>query len=75
MCLPNLTTLTRGGFVHASKRQQYQGPSLKSFANAEEVWDYFKDKGTPEERARLREMLRLMPAGDETKEAPLRRRA
>ncbi len=74
MCLPNLTTLTRGGFVHASKRQQYQGPSLRSFANAEEVWDYFKDKGTSEERARLREMLGL-PTRDETKEAPLRRRA
>ncbi len=60
--------------MHTSKRQQYSAPGLKSFANAEEVWDYYKDKGTPEERARLRQMLG-MQAGDETKEAPRRRRA
>ena len=61
--------------MHPSKRQPYHGPGLKSFANAQEAWDYYKDKGTPEERKRLRQMLRLMQAGDETKEAPLRRRA
>ena len=59
--------------MHASKRQRYQGPGLKSFANAKEVWDHYKDKGTPEERERLRQMLHLMQARDEAKEGPPRR--
>ena len=57
--------------MHDSYKDNYEAPGLRKFANAEEVWDHYKNKGTPEERARLRLMLGL---DDDTRE-PVRRRA
>jgi len=35
---------------------------MRTFENPEEVWAYFKDKGTPEQRAKLLELLAQWPA-------------
>jgi hypothetical protein len=61
--------------VYNSQSRGYQAPSLRKFASAEEVWDHYKDKGTPAERARLRQMLDLTGCADEAEQPPARRRA
>jgi hypothetical protein len=64
----------RGRFVRAPNKKQYDRPSVRTFASAEDVWEYYKDKGTANERARLRLMLGL-DQGFEGDEIPVRRRA
>lgn len=56
--------------MHTKSDEEYRAPALRSFASADEVWEHYKDKGTPEERARLRQALGL----DDLRE-PIRRRA
>ena len=55
-------------------KKSYKPPSIAAFANREEAWEAYKDKGTPEQRERLREMLRL-DDGDDSSLVPHRRRA
>ena len=54
--------------------KDYPGAGLKSFADANEVWSYYKNKGTPEQRERLKKMLRLTDPQQSVAE-PIRRRA
>jgi len=54
---PNLKRTPRcGGFVPQSNRK-WTSPEFRQFDSPEEVWDHYKDKGTPEQRARLLKLL------------------
>lgn len=44
-----------------SKTSKWTPPTIRRFESPEEVWAYFKDKGTPDERAKLRKMLAQWP--------------
>lgn len=52
-----------GGFVMSLRKFPWTPPQLSSFANAEEVWEHFKDKGSPEERQKLKALLAAAPRG------------
>jgi hypothetical protein len=56
--MPNLTTLFQaGGFVGDFNKKTWSKPDLNRFDDPDEVWDHYKFRGTPEQRARLRTML------------------
>ena len=62
--------------MHASKNKSYETAGIRIFKSAEEVWDHYKDKGTPEELEGLRRLFRLeQQAKEEPERPPLRRRA
>jgi hypothetical protein len=54
--------LSCGGFVPNSKTGQWTPPTIRSFEHPDEVWAYYKDKGTPEQRAKLLELLAQWPS-------------
>ena len=60
---PNLATRHSGagGFVPKSKTKEWTPPTLRRFESPEEVWAYYKDKGTAEERANLLKLLHQWP--------------
>lgn len=57
--LPNLMTPNAEGFVRQRDANNYHAAGLKTFADAQEVWAHYQDKGTAEERACLQRMLGL----------------
>ena len=57
--------------MHDSGKKIWLPPKLTRFGDAEEVWEHYKSKGTPLERARLRALLNLVSPREE----PKRRRA
>jgi len=48
-------------------------PQIIRFGDPEKVWEHYKDRGTPEERARLRAMLDFVIAERTLPEAKRRR--
>ena len=45
-----------------SEKKAWKAPTITQFADADadEVWEYYKAKGSPEELARLRKVLEVM---------------
>jgi hypothetical protein len=43
--------------VRDSEKSVWSKPEIDRFHDPDDVWDHFKLKGTPEQRARLRAML------------------
>ena len=60
--------------MHASKTTVYKAFGIRIFRTAEEVWEYFKDRGTPEEREGLKQLFRLERQAKAARERPSRRR-
>lgn len=46
--------------MRASDKDKWTTPEISKFADPEEVWERYKDRGTPEQRVRLRAMLDTM---------------
>jgi len=46
--------------VRHSEKKAWKAPTITQFADADEVWEYYKAKGSPEELARLRKVLEVM---------------
>jgi hypothetical protein len=57
--------------VHDPDKKAWSPPKLARLEDPEEVWEHYKVRGTPEERARLRALLDLASPRAE----PKRRRA
>ena len=71
---PNLTTPYRElGFVPDSNKKKWTIPEISTFADTEEVWDRYKNRGTPEERAKLRALLDAVARLRDRTEVRLRR--
>lgn len=43
--------------MRPSDKQEWTAPEISTFSDPDQVWEKYKDRGTPEERARLRAML------------------
>jgi hypothetical protein len=56
--------LSCGGFVPNFKTSRWTPPTIRGFKHPDEVWAYYKDKGTPEERAKLLELLAEWRGGE-----------
>ncbi len=54
-------------------KKTWTRPQITSFADADDVWDCYKCRGSPEELARLRKMLEFASAGAARSEAKRRR--
>jgi hypothetical protein len=46
-----------GGFVPNTKKKSWTSPTVVHFDAPEDVWDYYKDRATPFELARLAELI------------------
>lgn len=59
--------------MRASEKDKWTTPEISKFADPEEVWERYKDRGTPEQRVRLRAMLDTMVRRGPRNEVKLRR--
>jgi len=60
--------------VTDSSKRKWVAPAVRKLARPEEIWDHFKEKGSPEELDRLRQLLKENYAFDpDWRERPKRR--
>ena len=57
--------------MRVTKKKTWSSPEIKRFENANELWEHYQSKGTPEQKTRLRAMLDIV--GRRETEAKLRR--
>lgn len=43
-----------------TKKKTWSSPEIRRFENADELWEHYQSKGTPEQQARLRVMLDIV---------------
>lgn len=56
-----------------SEKEKWTRPTITRFKDADELWEHYKHRGTPEQRARLRAWLDVMARGETHTEVKRRR--